>query len=100
MRAKRVVRERWEVEWYELTAKAEARRNADLDTYEHDRDADEEACCQYFKTKEAAQRYARKVVDSRKTVYGYATVTHQRVMPVPGTTLEEWDSVDEPEYVE
>ena len=94
------MKERWEVEWPELTHSAKLRRKRDPEGYEHDRDSDEQAHAEVFATEAEARTYARKIVNSKKTVYGYATITHQRLEPIEGTLLNDWENVDEPEYVE
>lgn len=66
---------RWECEHYELTAKAKARRDADPDNYEHDRDVDEVASSKVFPIKEAALAYAKTVAPG--SVYGCAIVQQQ-----------------------
>lgn len=104
--AKRFAKERWEVEWQELTDTAKARYAADPQAYDHDRDADEVNVAEVFTTQKAALARARVVVDTKeangqpKTVYGTAVVSHQRLTRVEGTTLWDWENVDEPEYVD
>lgn len=90
---------RWEVEWYELTAGARKRYDADPD-YEHDHDRDEIAVYKTFKTQKAAMAYAKKVVETMVTVYGCATVTKQVVdWFVEEDRIAEWANVGEPEYL-
>lgn len=98
--AKKLARERYEVEWWVLTPSAQARRDADPARYEHDRDRDEQSLFKNFLKHSDAHAFARDVVDSGETVYGHATVTHQRLEKVEDTTLWEWENVSEPEYVE
>jgi hypothetical protein len=90
---------RWEVEWFELTAAAKKRREAN-ENYEYEPDRDVTATFETFDTKAAAHRYARKLVDSYGTAYGAATVTKQRLEPVEGTQSFDWENVGEPEYVD
>ena len=92
--------ERWEVEWWDFTRSAKLRRKKDPDGYEHDRDSDEVAVCRFFDMEDEAREYARHVVETKKTVYGYATLIKQRLEPIEGTLLNDWENVGEPETIE
>lgn len=68
---------RWTVTVYELTDRAEKRRKADPDNYEHDRDTDEVECSSSFKTFEQAVAVAKRQAPG--SVYGSATVQEEQL---------------------
>jgi hypothetical protein len=67
----RIGARRWECEWYELTAAARKRYDADPH-YEHDHDRDEVTRVEVFPTKDAAVAHAKTVAGD--SVYGCAIV--------------------------
>ena len=56
--------------------------------------------CRFFEDETIARAYAQSLVTRKKTVYGYAILIKQRLEPIEGTLLNDWENVDEPEYVE
>ena len=81
---------RWECEWYELTERAERRRLADPDNYEHDRDCDEVCCSSAHRTKEQAIEAGRK--EAKNSVYGVAIVQeHSLDWYVEEDNVGEWE---------
>lgn len=96
--AKRERYVRYEVEWWELTESAKRRRQ-DPD-YEPDRDRDEQAMFHAFPHEIDAQIFARDVVRKGLSIYGHATVTKQRLVPIEGTSGYEWEPIGEAEYID
>lgn len=89
-------RERYEVEWQELTEGGKI-RHLDAD-YEHDRDRDEQNVVEVFHTLEKARERAKQI--RKRSFYGVATIQLQRYLPIEGTVHYDWEPIGEPEYVE
>lgn len=90
---------RWEVEWSELTAKATKQREENPH-HDHNPDEDEVTLAKVFATQKAAKSYARKIVNSGVTTYGYATVVKQELQQIEGTIYMDWEDVGEVEHID
>lgn len=93
---------RWEVEWWEVTAKARKRVEAAEARGEHDeydRDSDIVSCYRVFpyQAKGLAVAYARKMAHSDNSAFGSAEVIEQAVdWYVEQDRIAEWVNVGEP----
>jgi len=93
--------ERWQASWEQIKKSAEWKLGTD-DDWDHD--ADIESLFANFRGKDAkekAMKYARELVDGRKTAYGSVTVTRQVVdWFVEEDRVAEWINTSDEEIVD